>query len=1155
VTDVVGVGLFGSLKGRIDREMRDHARGNAAMQRTRHSWLRRRLRRLITGKSFLWFVGSYFALDLVVAIAEAITQAGFPHLLPGWTSSESEIALREICGYLIAGQVGLLAVLSVAVGIVTLISQRNDGSSTNTDVRLYYYESLAYESVASGAALLFVLCVQLFWPLQFVLHHASLGGSDLVFVAFLTLTHIGWICVNVALFAQFLTVTLRFVEPTARARMRERFTSNVVVPADLRLRLSRHLYMSAPGQLIEGAGDAIPHITFGYGYYLDDGSIEIASRFSRPVQLDDVWMRPLGYVLRRWLARSQLAIAKAPKTIFSNRKNAWLAFRPSFDGTLVGVTSLCVREGGARLTSFERWLVRWSFWFRDARPEIKDLPTPTNLLEELQDKVIGYIERSAETGFRQAFDEATNYHSFLLELHDSRDDKGRPLSLSQIGGLWESPHQQWVRQYRRVIEKAVDKIGSDNYFINTLSHTITKLLPRNATGVASPVMEALLDIAIHEVVMLEGWFTRRTTVEVTAGETAQPRLVLAGSDQRAYEAVVIDFVGAWEGVSQQVSAIYDWPSESKGEACQRWDAFRTSRSFLQRHLRNSAYLVASAVWNEDEIGAARYRDMLVRWPDRLRPDRQGDSYHLKSRSLILPDLFDVEWSALEPRLTPFKRSPHSPLVSPDTLFGVTISNVHSDYLIVTAAVTLHWYMSGNGETPAFGNAANSILRREFIPGEGSRLTSGEPQPDIYVSIWSLIIRNAVAKRSERDSYKAHLNDVVRLLSGMSDSRVVPGRIYSSFGSDGIESLQFQLLVMLGALLPADGDTAVLARFKEIASQPDLLEAGDEALQSLTFSIQSYDRVVTAALNEASGLEAGLKVINPQADATQVFARLKSLLGGVVSAIEEVQAERLRAQQIDPAKVEVFRAAFQNVITSRRQVLSCFRGFDQAISDQPTDKILDYTVTGMDKGDFVTPSMSVQRPAELSESLAGWFAETLGTYVWRSFGSRERETIIVDAEAGAPEYWDAVFAAVGKVGPDPALLVPMDPIGNSVTSWQYANQAERPAGRTVEYRQDRNSGPGAGYVATMDGVDIFMSDLKSNESCLMSSSGLETIVYHPVAAGQPLVTMEFVEEPDPRKSKIIARFAQKAVWHRSPVIMFEAASTQTAAAQEPPVPAS
>jgi hypothetical protein len=60
----------------------------------------------------------------------------------------------DLGGYLIAGQIGILAIVSVAVAVVTLLSDRGDGASPNTDIRLYYVESHSYELAISGVALL-----------------------------------------------------------------------------------------------------------------------------------------------------------------------------------------------------------------------------------------------------------------------------------------------------------------------------------------------------------------------------------------------------------------------------------------------------------------------------------------------------------------------------------------------------------------------------------------------------------------------------------------------------------------------------------------------------------------------------------------------------------------------------------------------------------------------------------------------------------------------------------------------------------------------------------------------------------------------------------------------------------------------------------------
>ena len=303
-------GLRGSLRRRVRREIKAHLRDNRAIRRARYSFFQRAARLLIGGRSLPTFLAAYLLLDLVLVGAEVVFNLHFPQALPGWTMPQIKSLLKDIASYLIAAQVGILGIVSVAIGIVTLISQRDDRSSTNTDVRLYYVELLAYEVVLSGAALLIVLCVQLLWPAQFLAHLAHLGGTDLAFKALLTAFHLTWLLLNLAVFAQFVLTTLHFVEPSARERLRERYIANVIVPTDLTQRLLRVFYANAPKELVPDTNEeAGPLITFGYGT-LDDGDVELRTKFAVPSVLRDVWLRPLGFVLRRWWRRSEQTLTR-----------------------------------------------------------------------------------------------------------------------------------------------------------------------------------------------------------------------------------------------------------------------------------------------------------------------------------------------------------------------------------------------------------------------------------------------------------------------------------------------------------------------------------------------------------------------------------------------------------------------------------------------------------------------------------------------------------------------------------------------------------------------------------------------------------------------------------------------------------------------------
>ena len=162
--------------------------------------------------------------------------------------------------------------------------------------------------------------------------------------------------------------------------------------------------------------------------------------------------------------------------------------------------------------------------------------------------------------------------------------------------------------------------------------------------------------------------TRRTTRDVPQDEAAQPRLQLAGSERRAYEHVVRTFIGAWENVLRLADSLYGLRSHDGRPPAARWAAFAKGLPFLDKHLRNTAYLLASAIWNEDEVGAERYRDCLLRWMDTLRPDMQTDIL-LLHRAAVDDGLVKLDWAAVETHLQPYRRHPWPELPPPEAVFG------------------------------------------------------------------------------------------------------------------------------------------------------------------------------------------------------------------------------------------------------------------------------------------------------------------------------------------------------------------------------------------------------------------------------------------------------------------------------------------------------
>jgi hypothetical protein len=726
---------------------------------------------------------------------------------------------------------------------------------------------------------------------------------------------------------------------------------------------------------------------------------------------------------------------------------------------------------GVALSKWEKQLIRRSFKFRRPARTERDLPTPGDIIEELADKVIVQIDRLAMTGFNAALDELIGYHTFLLEVYASHTGDGQPLSLAQFGS-WEQPHEGWVRQYRRVFERAVERLVEDSDLFETLAYVPARLLPKKAAEHPATVLAAILDMGLFEAIFLEAWLTRRTTVEVAPGGPAQPRLALAGSDQRTYEEVVLRVIGAWERLTCEVDHLYRW-KEERDDPVEHWEAFSASLPYLERHLRNTAFFLVSAVWNEDSFGAERYRDMLLRWIGTFRFEPTLD-YTLRHHRLLTPDLLQGDWTAVVEQLTPYRLGPLGPGPSPQPLFDTILQWALADVGVLTAAVTLTWYLHEQQASDIGGQPAARLLRGQVIEEEGTRVGAPGVQPaDIFDRVFSVLIREDLVTRLAPGRYGTRLDEIVRFLSQMSERRVVPGRIYSSMGLHGVDDVIQALLVMLLAHVPEDGDNRLVDSIGEIAAKEDLFADRDEALRRIAFSMEQLGNRLADQAGHPR-LERGVHLLAPNTDFATAVIRLQGIITAVKEVISLRRLERLKARAPDPEKLRTLRDKLEHQMGGVEAQLPIFSGFHVGPAEGPPRKINPWSIAGINKGELVTPPLS--QDTGLFEAIADRFIQSRGHLVWNSFVRIRRKQVRVAASRYPLGFWKKVIELSTAVGPDPVLLVPFTPIGSDISRWRY-NPA--PEGLNVEFRQDRPTGAGFGYGATIDGINIYTINLPSD----------------------------------------------------------------------------
>jgi hypothetical protein len=357
-------GWTGSINRIVRREVQEQVRENSAARRSQYSKPHRFLRRFFSAATFGRFLLYYGWIDAFFMAAEFLFVRFAPLLfkchVPKLAQVDSQFILT-ISSYLLGVQVGVIGVLSLSIALVTLLAQKD---SSSTDIQVYYHEALAFELVASCIALLFVLCVQLFWPAQWLLHVLSFSAENQTFKMGLLCFHFVWLLLNLAGLAHFTTMTLAFVHQSERERLRERYVVAVVYRRDMTKRLRETLYLTAAMELSGDINKGEPYIVFGTPLG-NPKSAEIEVMFRSPFILHDIRVTWINWAIRRWIARCERAGEIRRRQHGVNGPALWLS--PELDARLNGRCALWERRGGLPLTTIEKLVLRRSLRFRRSR--------------------------------------------------------------------------------------------------------------------------------------------------------------------------------------------------------------------------------------------------------------------------------------------------------------------------------------------------------------------------------------------------------------------------------------------------------------------------------------------------------------------------------------------------------------------------------------------------------------------------------------------------------------------------------------------------------------------------------------------------------------------------------------------------------------------
>lgn len=1126
VAKEIGRGWFGSLRKRVDADLREHNATNLRLRRMGYPWLLRCVRVVLVDRPISSFLALYTLLNAAIALAEVAVLAYAPSVGYFWSNEGMKGLLKDSAGFLISAQVGILGVVSVAVGLVTLIGQRNNGS----DVELYYVESMAYEVTRSGVALLAVLVIQVSWPLQLLVHLLGYGSQSLAFKVFLTGFHVMWLAINIVTFGHFIVSSLKFVQLTERSAMRERWTVRVILPLTLTRSLLGLYCQIAADRLTVKKSDSEEHrFVIGHQPLSQGGQEELRTEFNKRSILQDVWMVPLEWALASFRKRSTDPSANIDRRQRRRQNDTTLWISPSVDQELEGPVVWGWREGGVLLSRRERWLIRLALRFRRMVPkDDKITTTPATILEELAEEVVAQADARALVGFRRSLDEMVRYHRFLIEIHDSKDDKGNAINLAQVGGFFLAPFQDWSRQYRKPIERTAELIGTDPDFMRRIVRLPYNLMPTNAAPVSAPIVTDLLDMGCLIVALLGQWLIRQLGREIEEGHR---KYAMPAIERREYEKTVREFVGGWEDLLKTHRYFYQLEQVADGRTADKWEQLSKTWPFLKRHLRNTAYSVASAVWNEDDFGADHYRDMLLLWLQTARMEPAKD-YFLQHEWLILPDRVEAEWPEVERSLAPHRKLDH--VLDPEAVFDEVLRFVYVDSVVMAIAAILLWIADYDGQSGIITRTASGLLSRRPLDESATRRRPDflHPTSD-FLSILFAVMRGAIGGRIPDASYGGYLDGLITWMTSVSERPSVPGRVYATFGGwPGRESVQVELLAMMVATIGGDDLSAAVSELDAVASNIDYFADGEASLRSIASELDCLIRNLDDD-GTRSRLERCATALRPNVDLATTIPLLRKLLADAKAAVESRKEERLRATPVDPGIMNGLRLRFERELELLARGLHWLKGVRtvRGAGGQETREIIKI----VDKGSLTLPQL-IGPVLNLEDSLVSVFSSTVAFRGAWHFFQRPKTNQPVNS-LDSPEFWKLVQDHAAKTT-RPGLIITQ---AQATGTWNwygigddkpdFVGEIGRIEGRTG------SGGNGVAYVMTADGIDIFVGNIPDGHALLFSGDALKSITVTPLA-NDNLVGVEFGDDGDPHNGWISTTYSVSFEWNDSPMVDFE-----------------
>ena len=1075
--------LLNTLSYRLGLELREWHKSNKTAREYAWPWYQKAL--ITAGNNP---VSIPFGLFLAVLFLSAVAWGCHAYYAPEiFIPLSSFLRLEQRFFTLWTVQATIAAMIyPIVIGFVALLLQRRH--SAKASLQIYLHDSAAILSGLSALFLVLALGVQCLF--------IDMVGEQLLAI-WLIFDGL-WFLVNVIGVIRFLTRTFDYLRPEQRGKIQRAYVINHVWPEEIRRNLEYNFFHRAidlgwlPGPNYGDDGSNSNTAILIHSIGRDKGEIQVREKKKDKWFVRDVRLNLLSLAVQRWQRREEklsLLDKDRPPDAFTGLRQNRLLILPWAPGTQFDAEfGLCRTDGGSGLSWWERWVVRRSYVL--ARKEKKTASLSINdILNELIAEAQVDMEAGEEVAFQEALGELENMHVALIHAGDivTNTDTGQRdnyANLAERDHVFDARlHNLWAREYSRLTESAIERLSVNATYFRYLVHVPGRLISSLKEVRPKTIPGHFLHLSRSFHYHLNRWWSRTAEEQGLLVHTPCKPAILRAPAATLYDNTIKEYVGAWESLKNDRFL-------PTGNEAFNWKQYGEVSELYAGHLNSTLFMMFDSLILGNRDGAEWLCDSLIKWWSTILLRFDDAPYHIRDESKPTLELTEKPWEAAS-NLIDLTMPGAAEGTAQKALWAACIHNYWIDLCCVSLYAMIQFGKTCECESSLPAELAGNL-------GKGKALRTGGETAGSHWPIQTLeelliaIIRQYFFDGSYLRGYHARLDGVVEGIFSRGEPAMVPGRLYSGSGVEGLDTLCDGQLVLMCLLIKEHWTPS--KRLLEKVQRWSIYDT--HGPRNFVTQLKQW----RTRLNEAGFREYGqfFLCVQRNFDAVEnldvAASALNIGLGQISDSIERFRDEHLRRAQVSEERL------------SQVAKWSSRSGFSKGDGDVPVslfrevqhsdEEYTEYSqpFTNQNKGEHVEPPMA-QRASNEDEYFDRVISKSVAMHVMAE-ALRCLNPVSVDTQTPLA-YWEQIQIAASRIRKDggtPILLIAGRGEPRWLLDWTRSNydedikRSESP--QLVRDSQDESDG----YVGSLDDIPVFVAPFRVGSSYLISRDSLDTLKF-------------------------------------------------------------